>query len=140
MSKTTDIILVQTNLPDQDSAENIARHLVAEKLAACVNIMAPCTSIYHWQGKIESAAEIPLLIKTTEQRYAAVEADLEAAERDPEDTYARTAATRSFFPFSTSDDYLRYLRRDAARERRGLHAHVVQITRAGRERLPRMVS
>lgn len=74
MSKTTDIILVQTNLPDQDSAENIARHLVAAKLAACVNIMAPCTSIYHWQGKIESTAEIPLLIKTTEQRYAAVEA------------------------------------------------------------------
>ena len=74
MSKTTDIILVQTNLPDQTSAENMARRLIATKLAACVSIMAPCTSIYHWQGKIESATEIPLLIKTTGQRYAAVEA------------------------------------------------------------------
>lgn len=74
MSETTNTILVQTNLPDQASAENIAQHLIAAKLAACVSILAPCASIYHWQGKVESATEIPLLIKTTEQRYAAVEA------------------------------------------------------------------
>ena len=74
MSETTSTILVQTNLPDQACAENMAQHLVAAKLAACVSILAPCTSIYHWQGKIESATEIPLLIKTTEQRYTAVEA------------------------------------------------------------------
>ncbi len=74
MSETTNTILVQTNLPDRACAENMAQHLIAAKLAACVSILAPCTSIYHWQGKIESAAEIPLLIKTTEQRYAAVEA------------------------------------------------------------------
>jgi periplasmic divalent cation tolerance protein len=74
MSETISTILVQTNLPNQASAENIARHLIAAKLAACVSIMAPCTSIYHWQGKIESATEIPLLIKTTRQRYASVEA------------------------------------------------------------------
>jgi periplasmic divalent cation tolerance protein len=73
MSETSNMILVQTNLPDREVAENMARHLVATKLAACVSIMAPCTSIYHWQGKIESATEIPLLIKTTKQRYAAVE-------------------------------------------------------------------
>jgi periplasmic divalent cation tolerance protein len=74
MSETSNMILVQTNLPDQEVAENMARHLIAAKLAACVSIMAPCTSIYHWRDKIESATEIPLLIKTTEQRYAAVEA------------------------------------------------------------------
>jgi periplasmic divalent cation tolerance protein len=74
MSKITPTILVQTNLPDQISAENMARHLVIAKLAACVSIMAPCTSIYHWRGKIENVSELPLLIKTTKQRYTAVEA------------------------------------------------------------------
>lgn len=74
MPETINTILVQTNLPDQAGAENIAQHLIAAKLAACVSIMAPCTSIYHWQGKTKSATEIPLLIKTTKQRYAAVEA------------------------------------------------------------------
>jgi periplasmic divalent cation tolerance protein len=74
MSKTSGTILVLTNLPDLASAENMAQHLVVEKLAACVNILAPCTSIYRWQGKIETTTEIPLLIKTTEQRYQAVEA------------------------------------------------------------------
>ena len=74
MSETISTILVCTNLPDQASAENMAQHLITAKLAACVNIMAPCTSIYHWQGKIESVTEIPLLIKTTRQLYAAVEA------------------------------------------------------------------
>ncbi len=74
MSETTNIILVQTNLPDQACAENMARHLITARLAACVNILAPCASIYHWQGKIESVTEIPLLIKSTAQHYAAIEA------------------------------------------------------------------
>jgi len=74
MSEISNMILVQTNLPDQEVAENMARHLITTKLAACVGIMAPCISIYHWQDKIESTIEIPLLIKTTEQHYAAVEA------------------------------------------------------------------
>lgn len=62
-----------TNLPDQSSAENLAQYLVTEKLAACVNILAPCVSIYHWQGKTERAAEITLLIKTTRTRYPALQ-------------------------------------------------------------------
>ncbi len=67
-------ILVMTHLPDRDSAERIATFLIEQRLAACVNIMPPCHSIYHWQGKIESANEIPLQIKTTLARYDAVEA------------------------------------------------------------------
>lgn len=67
-------ILVLTNLPDRDTAATVAEHLVAEGLVACVNILAPCTSIYHWQGKIESTQETPLLIKTTQSRYMEVEA------------------------------------------------------------------
>lgn len=63
-----------THLPDQASADELAQYLVAEKLAACVNRLAPCQSIYHWQGAIENTSEIPLLIKTTKQCYAAVQA------------------------------------------------------------------
>lgn len=61
-----------TSLPDQHSAMELAQYLVTAKLAACVNILAPCASIYHWQGKIESATEIPLFIKTTAERYGAL--------------------------------------------------------------------
>lgn len=65
-----DTLLVLTNLPDAASAERIARRLVEQRLAACVNILAPCTSVYRWNAAIETAAEVPLLIKTTRARYA----------------------------------------------------------------------
>jgi periplasmic divalent cation tolerance protein len=67
-------ILVLTNLPDAASARALAEHLVTERLAACVNILAPCRSVYRWQGKVEQAEEVPLLIKTRADRYAALEA------------------------------------------------------------------
>lgn len=66
-------ILVLTNLPDQHSAQELAHILISENLAACVNILAPCTSVYRWHEKIEHGNEVPLLIKTTEQRYAALQ-------------------------------------------------------------------
>ena len=71
-------LLVLTNLPDQASAQALATTLVTERLAACVNLLAPCRSIYRWQGTIESAEEVPLLIKTTSERYAALEAAIRA--------------------------------------------------------------
>jgi periplasmic divalent cation tolerance protein len=74
VTSTTDAILVLTNMPDSNSAEKLAEFLVSEKLAACVNLLAPCVSIYHWQGKLEKATEIPLLIKSTAKRYPALEA------------------------------------------------------------------
>lgn len=67
-------ILVITNLPDQDSARRVAEALIAGHLAACVNLLAPCTSVYRWQGKIETAEEVPLLIKTLASLYGKVEA------------------------------------------------------------------
>jgi len=67
---------VITNLPDQDSARRVAETLIARHLAACVNLLAPCTSVYRWQGKVESAEETPLLIKTLASHYSKVEATI----------------------------------------------------------------
>ncbi|MDO8414185.1 MAG: divalent-cation tolerance protein CutA [Gallionellaceae bacterium] len=68
-----EIILVITNLPDRNSAERVAHALIDSHAAACVNIMAECASFYRWQGKMESASEVPLLIKTTRNAYARLE-------------------------------------------------------------------
>ena len=67
-------LLVMTNLPDQASAEALAAALVGGRLAACVNILAPCRSVYEWKGATECAEEVPLLIKTSAARYPALEA------------------------------------------------------------------
>jgi periplasmic divalent cation tolerance protein len=66
-------VLVLTNLPDRDHALRLARALVEQRLAACVNVLAACTSVYRWKEAIETAQEIPLLIKTTEDRYPSLE-------------------------------------------------------------------
>ncbi|MFA7292439.1 MAG: divalent-cation tolerance protein CutA [Rhodocyclaceae bacterium] len=71
-------LLVFTNCPDRASADSLAAALVELRLAACVNLLAPCRSVYRWQGVVESADEIPLLIKTTNERYAAVESEIRA--------------------------------------------------------------
>ncbi|CAH1746686.1 Divalent-cation tolerance protein CutA [Thauera humireducens] len=73
-----DTLLVLTNLPDRDSADAMAAALIEARLAACVNVLAPCTSVYRWQGAVESATEVPLLIKTTAGRYPALEAAIRA--------------------------------------------------------------
>ncbi len=67
-------ILVMTHLPDREAALGLARVLLAEKLAACVNIGAPVDSMYHWQGQIETASEVPVAIKTRAALYPRVEA------------------------------------------------------------------
>jgi len=69
----SDIILVMTNLPDEQSAGQLAQRLIEERAAACVNRLAPCTSTYRWQGNLETASEIPLLIKTTLASYPRLE-------------------------------------------------------------------
>lgn len=66
-------LLVITNLPDRDSAERLAERLVGERLAACVNILAPCRSVYRWKDAVQHDEEHPMLIKTTAERYAALE-------------------------------------------------------------------
>ncbi|MBT0963169.1 divalent-cation tolerance protein CutA [Denitromonas iodatirespirans] len=75
---TDPLLLVLTNLPDADSAQALAAHLVEARVAACVNVLAPATSVYRWEGAIETATEVPLLIKTPASRYAALEAAIRA--------------------------------------------------------------
>lgn len=73
-----DTLLVITNLPDTESARALAVRLVEQGVAACVNIQSPCHSIYRWRGKVQEAEEVPLLIKTSAVRYAALEAAIRA--------------------------------------------------------------
>jgi len=72
-------LLVLTNLPDRAAAERLADMLVAKNLAACVNLLAPCRSVYRWKGALQHDEEHPLLIKTTAERYGALEEALRAA-------------------------------------------------------------
>jgi periplasmic divalent cation tolerance protein len=72
-------ILVITHLPDRDKALALAQKLVAAKLVACANVYAECVSVYRWQGKIETATEVPVYIKTLAQHYLQVEAMIQAA-------------------------------------------------------------
>ncbi|MBI3375996.1 MAG: divalent-cation tolerance protein CutA [Betaproteobacteria bacterium] len=66
-------LLVITNLPDRAAAEKLADALIEGRLAACVNILSPCRSVYFWKGAVQHDEEFPLLIKTTRERYAALE-------------------------------------------------------------------
>lgn len=66
--------MAMTNLPDEASAARVARAILEARVAACVNRLAPCQSEYWWQGQLEQAQEWPLLIKTTQGQYAALEA------------------------------------------------------------------
>ncbi len=70
----TDAVIVLTNLPDRETALKLAQALVDERLAACVNVLAECTSVYRWKEAIETAQEVPLLIKTRAALYPEVEA------------------------------------------------------------------
>ena len=66
-------LVVLTNLPDRAAAERIADLVIEKKLAACVNILAPCRSVYRWKGAVQHDEEHPLLVKTTSERYAELE-------------------------------------------------------------------
>ena len=71
-------LLVITNLADMASARLLARALVEQRLAACVNMLPAVQSVYRWNDAIEETAEVTLLIKTTTARYAALEQAISA--------------------------------------------------------------
>ncbi len=70
--------IIYCTCPNQETAEKIARTLVSEKLAACINIVPSITSIYQWQGKIETAQECLLLIKSRQDAYPELEKKITA--------------------------------------------------------------
>jgi periplasmic divalent cation tolerance protein len=72
------ILLVFTSVPNRAAADRIAGMLIEKRLAACVNILA-CRSVYRWKGAVQHDEEHPVLIKTTSERYAELEAALRAA-------------------------------------------------------------
>ncbi|MBU3695257.1 divalent-cation tolerance protein CutA [Dechloromonas sp.] len=78
MEAPTQALLVIANCPDEACANRIALAVVEGGLAACVNLLPRVQSVYRWQGAIESASEVPLLIKTTAGRYAELEAAIRA--------------------------------------------------------------
>lgn len=73
------VLLVLTNLPDRQSAQEMARRLVEARLAACVNCIPGVRSVYRWEGAVEEAEEVSLLIKTAAARYAELEAAIKAS-------------------------------------------------------------
>jgi periplasmic divalent cation tolerance protein len=70
----TDKVLVLTTAGNEAEARKIAHELVERQLAACVNIVPRIQSVYRWEGKVETAEEYLLLIKTTKSRGAEVQA------------------------------------------------------------------
>ncbi|QSB02608.1 divalent-cation tolerance protein CutA [Methylomonas sp. EFPC1] len=70
--------LILCTCPDLEVADKLAGTLITQKLAACVNILPGVRSVYEWQGEIETAQEHLLLIKSHQDRYAAIEATLKS--------------------------------------------------------------
>jgi periplasmic divalent cation tolerance protein len=73
------VVIALTTLPPEADAAAFAEALVAERLAACVSVGAPMTSVYTWRGAVERAEERQLIIKTVEAKVPQLKARLAAA-------------------------------------------------------------
>jgi periplasmic divalent cation tolerance protein len=66
-------MLATTTVPDLETAERIARRLVEDRLAACVQIVQGIRSVYRWQGRVQEEPEVLLLVKTAETQIPRIE-------------------------------------------------------------------
>lgn len=109
LAAMSEFVFVYSTFPDDSAARRVAQTLVTAKLAACVNISAPMTSVYEWQGKLETGTEVAAFIKTRRVQVDAV-----------------IAAARPLHPYSVpcflvlpieggSEDYLAWVRAQTAR-------------------------
>jgi len=73
----TDKIVVFSTCKSHEEAAKVARHLVEKRVAVCVTLAPGAESIYHWQGRVESAAECLLIIKSSRERFAALKIELQ---------------------------------------------------------------
>ena len=74
----SDVALLYSTFPGRPAAERVAETVLAERLAACVNILGPSTAIYRWEGAIEHSEEVPALFKTTPELAGRLRARIEA--------------------------------------------------------------
>jgi periplasmic divalent cation tolerance protein len=96
-------LMVMTTLDAREDANRLARSLVEDRLAACVQVLGPIASTYRWQGQMETAEEWLCLIKTTGGRFDALAAHIDA--NHPYDTPELTAVPIS----DGSDRYLAWV-------------------------------
>ena len=75
----TDKIVVFSTCGSQEEARKLAGMLIEKRLAACINITAPITSVYRWKGVVEEANEWLLIIKSRREHFDGIRAALEAA-------------------------------------------------------------
>ena len=101
-------LTVLTTTDSAEKAEALARGAVQARLAACAQISAPVTSVYRWQGKIETAREWQILFKTTRALYGELEAHLLAAHDYETPEIIATAVVAG------SEPYLRWLTEETA--------------------------
>ncbi|NEX91460.1 divalent-cation tolerance protein CutA [Caulobacter sp. 17J65-9] len=80
----SDVVLLYTTWPDAETAEAFAAEVVADRLAACANVLGAIRSVYRWQGAIERSVETPMLLKTSAAAAEALKARL--VERHPYET------------------------------------------------------
>ena len=104
----TDCIVVFVTAGSESEAETLARVLVEERLAACVNIVGPIRSIYRWEGKLIDDQEWLLVIKTQAERFSAVETRVKALH-----SY-QVPEVIALPILAGAEDYLRWLRSETA--------------------------
>jgi periplasmic divalent cation tolerance protein len=103
-------VILYTTWPDAETARTCAAAAVEAGVCACANILGPMTSVYRWAGAIETAAEIPVLFKTTAARAEACKALI--LERHPYDLPCVVALPIS--PAGSHPDYLAWIGHETA--------------------------
>ena len=73
----TDKVVIMVTASSRRECRKIARRLVGEKLAACVNISQSIQSVYRWEGKIESSKEFLMFIKTNRELFPQIKAEID---------------------------------------------------------------
>jgi periplasmic divalent cation tolerance protein len=74
----SDIALLYVTFPNRTEAERVAEAALAERLAVCVNVLAPCLSLYRWNGEVARDEEVPALFKTVPRLVEPLRAHIEA--------------------------------------------------------------
>lgn len=74
----TSIVTVYATFSNAEEAERVGRMVVEERLAACINVLGPCRSIYRWQGNVETADEVAAVFKTNSAQAEALVARIAA--------------------------------------------------------------